>query len=216
MSAGEATVSGERQPRIAILDYRMGNLRSVQKAMQLVGGDAYVARSTDEVSDVDGLVLPGVGAFGDAMANLSGLGFIDLLRRSVDSGVPLLGICVGLQVLFEGSNEMGDHRGLALLPGYVTRFQAPLVVPHVGWNQIDIRRPHFLVNAIESGQHAYFTHSYYAEPADESDVVATTEYGAQFASVVARDNVCGVQFHPEKSWRVGLAMLRGYVDSLRR
>lgn len=211
MTGGEGAA-----PRIAILDYRMGNLRSVQKAIQLVGGDAYVAHSPEEVADVAGLVLPGVGAFGDAMSNLHELGFGRLVLDSVDRGLPLLGICVGLQVLFDRSYEMGEYRGLGLLPGYVTRFRPPLVVPHVGWNQIEVRRPHFLVDGIESGQHAYFTHSYYAIPGNEADVVATTDYGGDFASVVARENVCGVQFHPEKSWRVGLAMLRGYVDSLRR
>jgi imidazole glycerol-phosphate synthase subunit HisH len=216
VSTADGTASGGRAPRIAILDYRIGNLRSVQKALQMVGGDAYIAHAPDQVGDVDGLVLPGVGAFGDGMANLHELGYVPLLLDSVDRGLPLLGICVGLQVLFDESNEMGTHRGLGLLPGHVTRFLPPLVVPHVGWNQIRVRRPHHLVDGIEDGQHAYFTHSYYAIPANDADVVATTDYGSDFASIVARENVCGVQFHPEKSWRVGLAMLRGYVDSLRR
>lgn len=194
----------------------MGNLRSVQKALQLVGGDAYIADSPKAVAEVDGLVLPGVGAFGDAMANLRQLGFADLLLDAAASGMPILGICVGLQVLFDESDEMGSHQGLGLLAGRVRRFEPPLVVPHVGWNEIEVRRAHFLVDGLGETPYAYFTHSYYAVPADESTIVATTEYGVQFASVVARRNVCGVQFHPEKSWRVGLAMLRGYVESLRR
>lgn len=194
----------------------MGNLRSVQKALQLVGGDAYIADSPMAVADVDGLVLPGVGAFGDAMANLRGVGFADMLLAAAARGVPILGICVGLQVLFDESDEMGTHRGLGVLGGCVRRFQPPLVVPHVGWNEIETRRPHFLVDGLGEAPYAYFTHSYYAVPADESTIVATTEYGLPFASIVAQDNVCGVQFHPEKSWRVGLAMLRGYVESLRR
>jgi len=198
-----------------VLDYHMGNLRSVQKALQLVGGDAYVATSPAAVADADGIVLPGVGAFGDAMANLWELGYVDPLLSAAVAGTPILGICVGLQLLFEESDEMGTHQGLGLLAGSVHRFPSPLVVPHVGWNQIQVRRPHFLVAGLGEAPYAYFTHSYYAVPDDEATIVATTEYGIEFASIVARDNVCGVQFHPEKSWRVGLAMLRGYVDSLR-
>lgn len=205
----------ERRPLVVILDYRMGNLRSVQKALQLVGADARIATAPEEAAGADGLVLPGVGAFGDAMANLRDLGFAAAVREAVAAGTPLLGICVGLQVLFRESDEMGQHEGLALLPGRVTRFRPPLVVPHVGWNQIHVRRQHPLVASLEGGEHAYFTHSYFAVPEDEGDIVATTDYGSHFASVVARDKVWGVQFHPEKSWRVGLRLLQDYVNWLR-
>ena len=206
----------ETRPRVAILDYQMGNLRSVQKALQLVGAQAWVASSPREARDADGVILPGVGAFGDAMANLRQADFVPLLLDVVESGTPLMGICVGLQVLFEESTEMGLHRGLGIIPGRVERFPSTLVVPHVGWNQIHIRRSHVLADGVPSGSHAYFTHSYFARPADENTVVATTDYGSHFASIVARDHVCGVQFHPEKSYRVGLNMLRNFVRSLGR
>lgn len=206
-------MSADRPP-IAILDYRMGNLRSVQKALQLVGGDAWIASSPGDMDGAAGLVLPGVGAFGDAMANLRELGFAAAVKDAVATGLPLLGICVGLQVLFEESSEMGRHEGLGLLAGCVERFPSTLVVPHVGWNQLHRRRQHFLVDSLPDGAHAYFTHSYYAVPSDDSVIVATTDYGFHFASVVARDNTAGVQFHPEKSWRVGLSMLESFVRSL--
>lgn len=204
------------RPPIAILDYRMGNLRSVQKALQLVGANAWIATVPEQIQGAVGLVLPGVGAFGDAMTNLRNLGFISAIMHTVNAGLPLLGICVGLQVLFEASSEMGEHRGLGLLSGLVVRFSPPLVVPHVGWNQLHIRRQHFLVESLPDGSHAYFTHSYYAKPADERTIVATTDYGVHFASIVAQENICGVQFHPEKSWRVGLRMLANFVQSLRQ
>jgi glutamine amidotransferase len=204
----------ECRPPVAILDYRMGNLRSVQKALQLVGANAWIATAPEHVQGADGLVLPGVGAFGDAMTNLRDLGFVPTIVGAVNAGLPLLGICVGLQVLFEVSSEMGEHRGLGLLGGRVVRFAPPLVVPHVGWNQLHVRRRHFLMESLQDGAHAYFTHSYYAEPADEKVIVATTDYGSHFASIVAEENICGVQFHPEKSWRVGLRMLGNFVQSL--
>ena len=184
----------QTRPGIAVLDYRMGNLRSVQKALQLVGGDAWIATTPAEMAGADGLVLPGVGAFGDAMANLREIGFASAVRAAVTGGTPLLGICVGLQVLFERSTEMGSHEGLGLLGGRVERFPNGLVVPHVGWNQLHKRRPHFLLDAVDDDSHAYFTHSYYAVPSDESAVVATTDYGLHFASVVAKGNICGVPY----------------------
>ncbi len=205
----------ESGPGIAILNYRMGNLRSVQKALQLMGANAWIADAPEGMQGADGLVLPGVGAFGDAMANLGDLGFDRAVLDAVEAGRPLLGICVGLQVLFEESDEMGQHRGLGIFPGRVTRFPSTLVVPHVGWNQLHQRRPHFLTDGLADGAHAYFTHSYYPEPSDDAVVVATTDYGFHFASICARETVCGVQFHPEKSWRLGLKMLQNFVGSLR-
>ncbi len=202
------------RPRIAVLNYRMGNLRSVQKALELAGSDAFIAAQPGEVAGADALVLPGVGAFGDAMANLRQIGFDRVVLAAADHGTPLLGICVGLQVLFETSTEMGEHRGLGLFHGRVVRFPAGLVVPHVGWNQLHLRREHLLTEGMPTGAHAYFTHSYYADPSDSSLVVATTDYGVDFASICARESVYGVQFHPEKSWHVGRGLLRGFVASL--
>ncbi len=201
-------------PRIAVLNYRMGNLRSVQKALELAGAEVSIAGTAQEADGATALVLPGVGAFGDAMHNLRALGFDRVVLAAADRDTPLLGICVGLQVLFESSTEMGEHAGLGLFPGQVRRFAPGLVVPHVGWNQLHLRQRHFLVQGVESGAHAYFTHSYYAEPADDSLVVATTDYGTHFASICARERVYGVQFHPEKSWHVGLGLLRSFVESL--
>lgn len=192
----------------------MGNLRSVQKALELAGAEADIAATPAGTDGADALVLPGVGAFGDAMRNLRDLGFDRTVLTAAERGTPLLGICVGLQVLFDSSTEMGEHTGLGLFAGRVRRFSPGLVVPHVGWNQIHIRRAHVLVGPMASGAHAYFTHSYYAEPNDDSLVVATTDYGEHFASICARDSVYGVQFHPEKSWHVGLGLLRAFVGSI--
>ncbi len=205
------TVAG---PRVAILNYRMGNLRSVQKALELAGSEAVIATEPSGAAGADALVLPGVGAFGDAMDNLRRLGFDRMVLDAVDRGTPLLGICVGLQVLFETSTEMGEHNGLGLFQGRVVRFPAGMIVPHVGWNQLHLRRQHHLTEGMPTGAHSYFTHSYYAEPSDASLVVATSEYGVDFASICARESVYGVQFHPEKSWDVGRRLLRAFVASL--
>ncbi|MFQ6059212.1 MAG: imidazole glycerol phosphate synthase subunit HisH [Anaerolineae bacterium] len=198
---------------IAIVDYGMGNLRSVQKALEHVGAEAVVTSDVAVIARAPAIVLPGVGAFGDAMINLRRLGLIEAIREAIAARVPFLGICLGLQVLFEESQEMGRHEGLGVFGGQVVRFPEQVgKVPHIGWNQIHIRRQSPLLAGVEDGDFAYFVHSYYVVPADPEIVLATTDYGLDFASVVERDNVFGIQFHPEKSQDVGLRMLRNFVE----
>jgi len=197
---------------IAIVDYGVGNLRSVQKALELVGAAAVVTDDPATLAAAAGLVLPGVGAFGDGIANLAARRLVDPVRRHVEAGKPLLGICLGMQLLFEESEEMGHHRGLALLPGRVVRFAGgELRVPHVGWNRIHQGKdPNRLLAGIPGGAYAYFVHSYYVLPRDTRDVLATTEYGPEFASVVGPGRTWGAQFHPEKSQEVGLRLLANF------
>ncbi len=201
---------------ITIVDYGVGNLRSVQKALELVGAAAVVSGDPEALAAARGLVLPGVGAFGDGMANLALRGLLEPVRRHVSAHKPLLGICLGMQLLFEESEEMGRHRGLGFLPGRVVRFpEGELKVPHVGWNRVHhaglASRPGRLLAGIPGGAHAYFVHSYYALPGDPGDVLATTEYGLRFASVVGRGGIWGAQFHPEKSQEVGLRLLANFA-----
>jgi glutamine amidotransferase len=196
---------------IAIVDYGMGNLRSVQKALERVGATAAVTDDPATLDAVPGVVLPGVGAFGDAMDNLRARRLLGPVLRQVERGKPLLGICLGMQLLFDESEEMGRHRGLGLLPGQVVRFpDGELKVPHIGWNQLQTS-PGELLEGITDGSYAYFVHSYYAVPKQPADVLATTEYGLDFAAVVGRGTIWGAQFHPEKSQEVGLRLLRNFA-----
>lgn len=197
---------------IAIVDYGIGNLRSVQKAFEHVGAPVRLISSPAEIEGARAIVLPGVGAFGDGMRNLREAGFVEPLYQAVEAGVPLLGICLGMQLLFEESEEMGIHQGLGLLRGRVRRFAVELKVPQIGWNQLFWRRPNPLQAGIPDGAYAYFVHSYYVEPADPDDILAVTEYGIAYASIVGRGNLLGVQFHPEKSQAVGLRILRNFVE----
>jgi len=203
---------------IAVIDYEIGNLRSVQKAIERVGGDARLVRTPDELARADKIILPGVAAFGDAIRELGGLGLIEPIREAVAAGTPYLGFCLGLQLLFDVSYEDGEHRGLGILPGKVVRFNfnreagAPrLSVPHMGWNQIRWTRPCPMLEGIDDGAHVYFAHSYYVVPEDTDIVQTTTEYGLEFASSVWKDNVFATQFHPEKSQAVGLKLLENFV-----
>jgi glutamine amidotransferase len=198
--------------KIIIVDYGVGNFRNVQKAFEAVGAAAEISDSAEAVAQADAVVLPGVGAFGDAMRHLQERGLDAPVLEAARAGKPLLGICVGLQLLFDESEEMGHHRGLGLLPGKVIRFPQGLTVPHMGWNQIEPAREHPLLNEIRRGDFAYFAHSYHAAPVNSGDVVAYTDYGQPFASVVARDNICAIQFHPEKSQQVGLRILKNFVE----
>ncbi len=203
---------------IVIIDYGMGNLRNVQKAFEHIGVAAAISSEADELDRAAGLILPGVGAFGDAMHNLQEAALVGPIRLTATKGTPLLGICLGLQLLFDRSEEMGDHEGLGLLPGRVVRFGDELKVPHIGWNQLEIapgkeRNP--LLRGIEDRSYAYFVHSYHAVPADPDCVLATTTYGLQFVSVVGQGNVFGAQPHPEKSQETGLQILRNYAQIVR-
>jgi glutamine amidotransferase len=207
---------------IAIIDYGMGNLRNVQKAFEHIGVDARIGSSPEELVHADGWVLPGVGAFGDAMDNLNAARLVEPIRQGVARGKPLLGICLGLQLLFDESTEMGVHRGLGVLPGRVVRFEdgieyagQTLKVPHVGWNQLHLSEQGAsspLLAGVPDGSYAYFVHSYYVVPADPSSVLTSTDYGIDFASVVGRGNVYGAQPHPEKSQEVGLRLLQNYAQ----
>lgn len=195
---------------IAIIDYGMGNLYSVEKALQKVGAQTQIVTSPDGLQDAEAMVLPGVGAFSQGMENLHARGLVDAIRERVAAGVPLLGICLGLELLFQESEEMGRHKGLGFLAGQVKRFDIPLVVPHMGWNQLRPRRDTFLLEGVPPGSYVYFVHSYYAEPDDPNLVLATTEYGIEFASVIGREHILGLQFHPEKSQQVGLRILHNF------
>jgi glutamine amidotransferase len=198
---------------VALIDYGIGNLRSVEKALQAVGAEVCLTSDPEMVLAAEKAVLPGVGAFGDGMAGLTVRGLVGAIQQSVQDGKPLLGICLGMQLLFEGSEELGEHAGLGLLPGKVMRFpENRLKIPHTGWNQL-IFTPAPLLNGLEPGCYAYFNHSYYCQPASAGDVLATTEYGLVYASVVGRGRLYGMQFHPEKSQAVGLQLLRNFVQA---
>mgnify|MGYP001817510175 CR=1 FL=1 len=195
---------------IAIVDYGVGNLRSVQKALERVGAEAVVTNDPEVLDSALGVILPGVGAFGDAMSNLRSRRLLQPVLHQVEQEKPLLGICLGMQLLFDESEEMGRHSGLGLLPGRVMRFpEGELKVPHIGWNQLQHGEGP-LLEGIAPGAYAYFVHSYYAVPQEPGDVLARTEYGVEFASVVGRDRVWGAQFHPEKSQEVGLRLLQNF------
>ncbi len=207
---------------IAIIDYGMGNLRSVQKAFETVGHRTVVTRDRRAIADASRVVLPGVGAFADCMANLEQYGLVEPIRKTIESGKPFLGICLGLQLLFTESEEFGVHKGLGVLSGRVKKFPwglAPgrvpvprLKVPHMGWNGITVQRAAPPLKGVASGEHFYFVHSYYVEPQDRSVVATTTDYGMPFVSSVWRDNVFACQFHPEKSQAAGLRIVKNFGE----
>jgi glutamine amidotransferase len=204
---------------IAIVDYGMGNLRSVHKALERVKLEAQVTSDPREVREAAKIILPGVGAFRDCMRNLEELRLLKPIVGSIKAGKPFLGICLGLQLLFEESDEFGLYQGMGVLPGRVTRFpdvikdsesDQPLPIPHMGWNTVEIKKTIPLFAGIESGSYFYFVHSYYPIPQDPDDVAAATPYGIEFASAVHHDNIYAVQFHPEKSQEKGLQLLRNF------
>jgi len=195
---------------IAIADYGMGNRRSVEKALEHVGARSAITADHDEVGAADAVILPGVGAFPEAMRNLRATGLDEVLRERAAAGVPLLGICLGMQLLFESSSEHEGAEGLGILPGAVTRLDAPKL-PHIGWNLVTLERGSQLTSGLGEATAFYHVHSFVCRPADEGDVVGRGEYGERFASIVERGNVKGAQFHPEKSSRDGLRLLRNFA-----
>jgi glutamine amidotransferase len=198
---------------IAIIDYGMGNLRSVQKAFEKVGHPAVVTNDPGVVAKADKIVLPGVGAFEDAMAELRARSLIRPVLAAIDSGKPFLGICLGLQLLFDVSYENGRHEGLGVLRGEVVRFDLPqgYSVPHMGWNQVDFAGRPPVLEGMDSGTYFYFVHSYYVVPEDAGVVATTTDYGSPFCSMIWRDNLFAAQFHPEKSQSAGLRFFKNFA-----
>ncbi|MDD2680006.1 MAG: imidazole glycerol phosphate synthase subunit HisH [Candidatus Omnitrophica bacterium] len=199
---------------IAIIDYGMGNIHSVKKALELYGAKIKVTNNPKEISSCEKLVLPGVGAFGEAMQELEKQGLASLIRDEVKHKKPFLGICLGMQLLFEKSEEAAQRKGLGIIKGEVKKFPvSDLKVPHMGWNQIKkVKSECGLLKDIPDEPYVYFCHSYYPKSANSACVAATTDYGAAFASVVWQENVYGAQFHPEKSQRIGLKMLENFVN----
>jgi imidazole glycerol-phosphate synthase subunit HisH len=198
---------------ISIIDYGMGNLRSVEKALQMLGHDAEITADSGDIESADGVVLPGVGAFGDCMANLESTGLKESTLRAIGSGKPFLGICLGLQLLFEESEEDGQHPGLGIMPGRVRRFppKKGLKVPHMGWNQLRYRKGCPLYKGVDEGSYVYFVHSYYVDPEEIRTVATTTTYGHDFVSIVQAGNVFACQFHPEKSGSIGLKIFDNFA-----
>jgi imidazole glycerol-phosphate synthase subunit HisH len=195
---------------VAVVDYGMGNRRSVEKALEHVGAAVRVTGAHDAIEDADAVVVPGVGAFPEAMRRLSAAGLDRVIAERAAAGVPVLGICLGMQLLFEVSAEHEGAAGLGLLPGDVTPLEAPKL-PHIGWNRVALERPSGLTAGLGEAAAFYHVHSFVCRPREDEDVVGRGEYGERFASIVERDNVAGVQFHPEKSSRDGLALLRNFV-----
>ncbi len=203
---------------IAIIDYGMGNLRSVQKGFEKVGFEAIVTADPRVVLEAERIVLPGVGAFRDCIRNLETGGFVEPILKVIQEGRPFLGICLGLQLLFTESEEFGRHKGLDVIPGKVLRFPEgmteggeALKVPHMGWNQLSFKRRPAPLEGLEEGTNVYFVHSYYVKPDDDSVVATTTNYGIEFCSSIWKENIVATQFHPEKSQEKGLTILRQFA-----
>lgn len=201
---------------VILIDAGTGNLRSVQKALESVGANVTRTDDPEQVLSGKRIVLPGVGAFGDFMSGLQTTGLEEAVKAVAARGIPLLGICVGMQALFEIGEELGDHEGLGLLSGTVVKFADSLSVkiPHTGWNQLEPRNDMSLFKGINYGEYVYFNHSYYCQATNRSDVIAETEYGIHYACAVRSENIFGVQFHPEKSQVVGLQILKNFLEAV--
>lgn len=199
---------------IALIDYDAGNMRSVEKALIYLGEKPIVTRDREKILSADRIILPGVGSFGDAMENLEKFGLPDILKEAVDSGIPLLGICLGMQVLFEESEESKGVKGLGFLKGKILRIPAKdgLKIPHMGWNSLEYPREGRLFQDIPEHSYVYFVHSYYLKAEDEDIVTATADYGVKIHASVERGNIFGCQFHPEKSGEIGLQILKNFVE----
>lgn len=203
-----------RTEMIAILDYDAGNMRSVEKAVAFLGQQAMVTRDRDEIMASDRVILPGVGSFGDAMGRLREYGLEQVIRDVIESGIPFLGICLGLQLLYESSEESPGVTGLGVLKGTIRRIpdSEGLKIPHMGWNSLEVREGARLFQGISGQPYVYFVHSYYLKAEREEEVAATTEYGVRIHASVERDNVFACQFHPEKSGKIGLQILRNFLS----
>ncbi len=197
---------------IAIIDYGVGNLRSVEKAFTSQGIEAVVTSDEKILRKADKLVLPGVGAFKACMDGLKAREFDELVLEAARSGKPIIGLCVGLQMMFDEGHEFGVHKGLGLMPGRVVKFPEKLRVPHIGWNQVEFKRNHAVFNQLPSQTFFYFVHSFYVEADDPVCVLGETDYGMRYASICGRDNIVGVQFHPEKSQTAGLKLLKNFAE----
>ncbi|MBX7149494.1 imidazole glycerol phosphate synthase subunit HisH [bacterium] len=197
---------------IAVIDYEMGNLKSVSKALESQGASVTVTRDPSVIKNASKIVLPGVGAYGMCMDNLKKFGLVEVIKESIASGKRFLGICLGLQLLFEESEEFGPIQGLGVLKGKVKKFKGDLKVPQIGWNTVNAKKGSTLFKDIENNSRFYFVHSYYVEPQDKSLIASTTPYGIEYCSSVEKDNIVAVQFHPEKSQATGLKMLKNFVE----
>lgn len=201
--------------KVAIIDYDAGNLGNVERAARRAGLDVVITRDPEEIRAAKALILPGVGAMKDAMEHLDGYGLTELIREEVGKGKKLVGICLGMQALYEVSEEGGEVRALGLLPGRITLFpKGNLKVPHMGWNELEIRRPHPALAGLPDHAYVYFVHSYYKTPGDTEDIIASADYGVTVPAVVGKDNVLGFQFHPEKSGPVGIRIWKNIAEWL--
>ncbi|MGO9482853.1 MAG: imidazole glycerol phosphate synthase subunit HisH [Candidatus Kryptoniota bacterium] len=197
--------------KIVVVDYRTSNLLSIMKALQQVGAEVELTQDTVQIMKADKVVLPGVGAFGAAMRNIEALGIKDALVNFGRSGKPMLGICLGMQLLFDVSFELGINEGLSLVPGEVVAFDSTLKVPHMGWNQVEFEKPSRLFDGLSDCQYAYFVHSYFVK-ADADYVTGVADYGLKFPAVIEHENIFGIQFHPEKSQSFGLTILENFLS----
>lgn len=198
--------------KVAIIDYEVGNLANVYNAWRRLGVSAVITRDPAVIDDASLVELPGVGAIRDAMANLQAFGLIPVLQEQVKKGKFLMGVCLGMQALFEKDYEGGEYDGLGFIPGQIVPFQTKLKVPHMGWNELEFRRGHWLQQGLPEHPYVYFVHSYYKSPVDSPDVIATADYGQAVPAVCGRDNVMGFQFHPEKSGAVGARLLQNVIE----
>ena len=202
--------------KIAIIDYEIGNLANVYHAWQRLGENPVITRDAKVIADADLIELPGVGAIRDAMANLEKFELIPVLEKEVQNGKFLMGICLGMQALFETDYEGGTYSCLGFLPGEIVPFQTNLKVPHMGWNELEFRQPHWLQQGLPAHPYVYFVHSYYKTPVDSPDVIATASYGQPVPAICEKNNVLGMQFHPEKSGAVGELLLRRILEHVKK